>query len=179
MKRKTISGALVVVLLGLMAATFGPPFTASAHPPQGGGPYSMQQGWGPGMMGPGQMPMMGPGMMGHGMGPGMGPSMMYPNMMGWGMGPGMPMGPGMMGYGPGPRGAWQDRMRALPQDLSVDDVRHMMEHQLSWQGNPNLEIGKIEEKDKDTIVAEIVTKNGSLVQRLEINRHTGWMQPAQ
>jgi hypothetical protein len=118
-------------------------------------------------MGPG---MMGPGMMGQGMGPGiMGPGMMGqgmgPGMMGQGMGPGM-MGPGMMGRG----------MGVLPQDLSVENVQHMLEHQLAWQGNPNLKLGKVEEKDEDTIVAEIVTQDGSLVQRLQVDRHTGMMQ---
>ena len=117
--------------------------------------------------------MMGPGMMGQGMGPGMmgpcpyGQGMMGPGMMGQGMGPGM-MGPGM---GPG-------SMAALPQDLSVENVRHMLEHQLTWQGNPNLKLGKVEERDEDTIVAEIVTQDGSLVQRLQVDRHTGMMQPA-
>jgi hypothetical protein len=125
---------------------------------------------GPGMMGQGMGPaMMGPGMMGQGMGPGMmmGPMMgVGPGMMGQGMGPGM-MGPGMMGGG----------MGVLPQDLSIENVRHMLEHQLTWQGNPNLKLGKVEEKDKDTIVAEIVTQDGSLVQRLQVDRHTGSMQP--
>ena len=55
----------------------------------------------------------------------------------------------------------------------------MMEQQLSWQNNPNLKLGKVEEKDKDTITAEVVTKDGSLVQKFEVNRHTGWMQPVQ
>jgi hypothetical protein len=100
----------------------------------------------------GQMPMMGHGMMGHGMGSGM-------------MGQGQGMGPGMM--------------QPLRQDLTAADVQHMMEHRLSWQGNPNVKVGTVEEKDDDTIVAEIVTQDGSLVQRLEVDRHTGRMQPAQ
>ncbi len=101
---------------------------------------------------------MGPGMMGQGMAPG---------MMGQGM------GPGMMGQGMGPG------MAALPNDLSADDVRHMLEHRLAWQSNPNLKLGKVEEADADTVVAEIVTSDGSLVQRFKVDRHTGWMQPAQ
>jgi hypothetical protein len=156
---------------------------------QGAGPGMMGQGMGHGMMGSG---MMGHGMMGQGMGPGMmgpmmgpcpygqgmmGPGMPGQGMMGQGMGPGMMgrgmmMGPGMMGQGMGP-----GPMTALPQDLSVENVRHMLEHQLAWQGNPNLKLGKIEEKDEDTIVAEIVTQDGSVVQELQVDRHTGMMQP--
>jgi hypothetical protein len=33
-------------------------------------------------------------------------------------------------------------------------------------------------KDDDTIVAEIVTQDGSLVQTFEVDRHTGWMKSA-
>ena len=108
--------------------------------------------------GPGQ----GPAGTGYGWGWGYGGC---PGMMGQGMGPGTMMGPG--------------GMPALPKDLSVDEVRHMLEHHLTSQGNPNLKPGKVEEKDADTIVAEIVTTNGSLVQRFQVNRHTGWTQPAQ
>jgi hypothetical protein len=79
------------------------------------------------------------------------------------------MGPGYgMGHGYGMH-------QALPRDLTTDEVRHMLGHQLEWQGNPNLKLGKVEEKDEDTIVAEIVTKDGSLVDRLEVDRHTGRM----
>jgi hypothetical protein len=36
------------------------------------------------------------------------------------------------------------------------------------------------EKDADTIVADIVTKdNDALVQRLDFNRHNGFVQPEQ
>jgi hypothetical protein len=54
----------------------------------------------------------------------------------------------------------------------------MLGHRLAWQGNENLKVGEVAEKDEDTITAEIVTQDDSLVQRLEVNRHTGWMQPA-
>ncbi|WP_146193124.1 hypothetical protein [Maritimibacter sp. 55A14] len=122
---------------------------------------------------------MGPGMMGQGMGPGM----MNPGYMGQGMGPGMMMNPGYMGQGMGPgmmmnpRFSDQGRMQPLRNDLGADDVRHMMEHRLAWQGNPNIKLGNVEEIDEDSIVAEIVTQDGSLVQRIEVDRHTGWMQP--
>ncbi len=150
------------------------------------GPGMMGPGMmGPGMMGPGMMGpgMMGPGMMGPGMmGPGMmgqqpGPGMMGPGIMGQQPGPGM--GPGMMGQGPGfgmgPGGSF---VMPLARDLSADEVRHMLEHRLAWHGNERLKIGTVEEKDADTIVAEIVTVDGSLVQRLEVDRHTGVTRPA-
>jgi len=111
--------------------------------------------------GQGQMPMMGQGMMGHG-------------MMSQGYQGQMPMmGHGMMGdYGYG-------QMQPLRRDLTNDEVKHMMEHRVDWAGNPNLKVGKVTEKDADTIVSEIVTKDGSLVQKIEVDRHTGRMKAVQ
>jgi len=154
--------------------------TAPAAPgPYGQGPYGMHPGMG---YGPGYG--MGPGMM-YGQGYGMGPGMMYGRgygMMGYGMGPGMMgrgmmgygMGPGMMGYGMGPGMMG----RAAPaENLTKKDVKANLERWLSWMNNPNLKVGKIQEKDKNTITAEIVTKDNSLVRRFEIDRATGFMRP--
>jgi hypothetical protein len=44
------------------------------------------------------------------------------------------------------------------------------------QGNERLKVGDVTRTDDDTIVAEIVTVDDSLVQRLEIDRHSGRMQ---
>ena len=170
---------------------FGLALPTFAHGPGQGaaGPgYGWSWGYGgcPGMMGQGMDPgmMMGPGMMGQGMGPGMMGQGMGPGMMGQGMGPGMMgqgMGPGMMGQGMGPSYGMTGpgMMQPLAQDLSAAEVQHMLEHRLAWERNPNLKVGKVEEKDLDAIVAEVVTQDGSLVQRLEVDRHTGWMKPAQ
>ena len=125
-----------------------------------------------GMMGGGYqggMPMMGPGMMGSGM---MGPGMMGSGMMGPGM-----MGGSMMsgcGYGMGMAGG-----QPLRSDLTADEVEHMMEHRVAWANNPNLKVGTVKATDEDTIEADIVTKDGSLVRKFKIDRHTGRMQPVQ
>ena len=64
--------------------------------------------------------------------------------------------------------------RVVPiKHLSTDDVRHFLEHRLDGQGYKRLKVGPVEEKDNGTIGAEIVTADGSLVQRLEVDRHTG------
>ncbi len=167
MPRKTLLATGMVTAIGLgistLALAHGPGGTSGT--PNAGGHYGwhmgpmMGQGMGPGMMGQGQM---GQGMMGSG-------------MMGQGqMGPGM-MGPGMMGQGQ----MGQGMMQPLRQDLSAADVKHMIGHRLAWNGNPNVKLGKVEEKDDDTIIAEIVTKDGSIIQKLEIDRHTGRMRSAQ
>ena len=81
-------------------------------------------------------------------------------------------GPGMMGYGPGWGYGNQGNL-----NLSTDQVKNYFEHMIR---NPNLTVGDVKEKDADTITADIVTKQGSqLVQRIEVNRHNGYMQPEQ
>lgn len=148
----------------------------------------------PGTMGmaAGQMPMIGEGMMPGGMmmcpmmagmmgmQPRMVPmapgamGMMGQPMMGPGMGPGMMMG---MGRGQGAMGLGFGVVRPS-QHLSVDDVRHHLEHRLEWLGNPRLKVGDVTQADENTIVAAIVTVDGSLVDRLSVDRHTGVIQRA-
>jgi hypothetical protein len=176
-------GALAAVsALALVAM----PGLASAHGAgQAGGtmqPAHMTQGQSG--AGSGQPCPMGTGyrgMMGHGTGHGMmGPGMMGPGMMGQGMmGRGI-MGPGMMD--PGMKGPGFDRdrghgMRVVPRaDLSTDDVRHFFEDRLAMHGNKRLKVGEVTEADDDTILADIVTLEDSLVQRFKVDRHTGRMQ---
>jgi len=153
-----------------------------------------------GMMGPGMMgyPMMGPG---GGMGPGMmgsrgyeggrnyrmGPGMMGPGYeMGPGMmGPGYEMGPGMMS--PGWRGRGMGPARREPgsgrqplqerRQLEEKDVRSIVENYIRSMRNPNLELGKI--KDAGNVFeAEIVTKDKSLVDKVLVDKNTGWMRSA-
>ncbi len=150
MKRSTIATAAAVAILGAVAVTT---FTADAHGPRWGGQGAAYGG-------PCQGGGYGPAMMGFGRHGGYG-------MMGY--------GPGMMGYGPGM--GWGGQ--TLARELTVDDVKTFFEQRMAWQGNANVKLGEVSEKDADTIVAEIVTKDGSLVQRVEIDRKTGRHTPVQ
>lgn len=160
---------------GMAAAiSLGTSALALAHGPGATQPCGWHQGWhmGPMMGQQRQMPMMGHG---QSMGPMMGQQgqmpMMGQSMMGHGQSMGPMMGHGMrQGMGPG-------TMQPLRQDLTVAEVEHIIGHRLAWQGNPNVKVGTVKAKDDDTIVAEIVTQDGSLVQRLEVDRHTGSMHP--
>ena len=170
---KTMLAALgTALVLAVSAPAWG-------HGSQGHGP-----GWGPGMAGPGMMaPGWGPGPYGPGMGPGM---MWHHQGPGWGrghMGPGW--GPGHMGPGWGPGhmapgwGAGPGYGAAPREDLAADDVREMLERRLAFHGNPRIKVGEVTERDEDTIVADIVTQDGSLVQRFEIDRHRGYWRQAE
>ncbi len=151
MKRTTITAIAAAAVISLAAAG-----AAYAHGPS--------QGMGQGMHGQG---MHGQGMHGQGMGQGM----MGQGMHGQGHGQGHGMGYGMMGQGgsndcPG-------QQASLDQELTTDGVKAMMEKRLTRHANPNLKVGKVVEKNADTITATIVTKDDSLVRTYEFDRKTG------
>ena len=84
------------------------------------------------------------------------------------------MGPGqgiMMGPGYG--------QPAAARDLTLDDVRRVLDHQVAMHGLARLKVGAVTEKDADTIMGDIVTVDGSLIQRYEVNRHTGLFAPVE
>jgi len=135
--------------------------------PYGG--RSMGPGHGYGMMGRGYG--MGSGMMGGGSG--MGPGMMG---RGYGMGPGYGRGSGSMGRAP-EQGEIGPGAGRLETPLKEDGARTVVENYLQSTRNPNLKLGKITEQS-DAFEAEIVTKDGSLVDKLLVEKSTGWMHPA-
>lgn len=63
--------------------------------------------------------------------------------------------------------------QSLDKPLTADDVRASLEQRLQRQGNERLKVGKVEDKDDKTIIAEIVTVDDSLVQRIEVDKATG------
>ena len=159
MKHRRIAGAAFVAgaILAVAALTSAP---ATAHERGGHGPGIMGPGMGHGygMMGYGRGMGHGYGMMGHGHG----------MSQGHGMGHGMTGRGGMAGCGPGATGG-----SSVDKELGVEDVTKILEGRLAWRGNDRLKVGKVEEKDEKTIIAEIVTVDDSLVKRLEFDRRTG------
>lgn len=145
------------------------------------------------MQGPGMMPCgmgMGRGRMhGCGMGRmGMMPCMQRgPMMHRCGMGR-MGMAPcGTMGRGMG-HGPMHGRMGMKPcmrmgkgsgetpsEPLSTEDAGRLIETHLQNRGNPNLKLGDVETGD-DHFIATIVTQDDSLVDKLRIDKETGWFQ---
>ena len=118
---------------------------------------------------------MGPG---YGYGYGMGPGMMGPGR-GYGMGPGM-MGPGYGNpygpqygpqYGPGPQYQQQN-------PLDMEEAKNKVENYLKSTRNPNLKLGEMKDKGSH-FEADIVTKKGnSLVDKIYVDKNTGWMRSA-
>jgi hypothetical protein len=196
-KLSLLLAVLLVIGLSLYPtdgkAQMGPGYGPGYGPSYGMGPgmmgpgygpgYGMGPGYGPGYgMGPGYGPGygMGPGMMGpgYGYGYGMGPGMMGPGYgHGYGMGPGM-MGPGYgPGYGMGPGYGPQYGHQQPQKPLDENEVRAMLENYLKSARNPNLKLGKIEDKG-NYFEASIVTKDNSLVDKVDVDKNTGWMHSA-
>jgi hypothetical protein len=85
---------------------------------------------------------------------------------GYGMGPGM-MGRGYQGYGPQYQG---------PQEpLKEKDVKALLDNYVQSTRNPNLKVGKVTEKDS-YFEGEILTKNNALVDKILVDKNTGWMR---
>jgi hypothetical protein len=95
---------------------------------------------------------------------------------GYGMGPCYGRGPGSMGRAP-EQGEFGTGSGRLEIPLKEEGVRTVVENYLQSTRNPNLRLGKITEQD-DAFEAEIVTKDGSLVDKLLVDKSTGWMHPA-
>jgi hypothetical protein len=134
------------------------------------------------MMGEGGMPGMMGGMRGGQMAEGSpAPGMTGGGMMGREMmsGDAMPMGPMMRGhYGAmGGHGLGPDALYGMPQgsvsEMTPARVEAFLSRMLERHGNPRLELGSIEEAEDGSIIAEIVTTDGSLVQRLSFNQYPG------
>ena len=102
---------------------------------------------------------------------------MRAGMMGGMMGQGHGMGPGMMGpqggpqYGPQSGPQYQQPSRTMEEK----DVKFMLENYLKSTRNPNLKLGKIQEK-QSVFETEIITKDGSLVDKIAVDKATGWMR---
>lgn len=90
---------------------------------------------------------------------------MGPGVMGRGvMGP-MMMGAGYPSFGPG--------HAPLIKSLEEKDVKAMMESYIQATRNPNLKLGKIQDKDAYFEV-EILTKNNALVDKIMVDKQTAW-----
>jgi len=132
-----------------LLATFLILGTAYAQSPGSGFNQAQQNGW--------YCPYCGSYQGGYGMGPG---------MMGYGRGYGM-MGPG---YG------YNQQYQQPQRTITEKDAKGIVENYLNSTRNPNLKLGKIKDEGS-AFEADIVTKsNGSLVDKILVNKNTGWLR---
>jgi hypothetical protein len=153
--------------ISLMLAGTGATF---AHGPGPG--MMMEPGQGP-MMGHGQGRMMQPGAgsMEQGRGMMMRPHMMHHGMMG--QGHGMMMSPHMMRRGMMGQGVQPGEMGGFHKLLSADDVKTHLDKWLAAHLGERVKIGAVEVRSDFSIGAEVTTADGSLIQRLIVDRRNG------
>jgi hypothetical protein len=60
-----------------------------------------------------------------------------------------------------------------PEEMTRDRARSLVEQELTRLGNPRLKLGQIGKADDGSITVEILTVDGSLVQKLAFNRYPG------
>ena len=153
------------------AAETGTPDTSPGGMMRGmmmGGDMQGMEGM-PGMMGMGQGRMMQGGM--RGMCPMMpGQGMMREGMTGRGM---------MRGPGAGQGGWLYGIPGGQPQETTPETARAWLEGQLEHHANPRLRIGSVERQQDGSVIAEIETVDGSLVQRVTFNRYPGFVRQAE
>jgi len=108
----------------------------------------------------------------------------YGYSRGWGMGPGMMgggygMGPGMMGsyYGSGTDRGYGRHHQSTGKAINAKEAEIMMKDYLKSSRNPNLKLGKIKDAG-DSFEAEILTKKNDLVDRVHIDKATGYIRSA-
>lgn len=105
--------------------------------------------------------------------------------------PGMGGGHMMRHHGPGhkgmgPHGAAMGDPQLCPgamiqqnqgKPLNADQAKQLLDGYLARQNNPNLKLGEIKESG-DVFEAAITTKDGSLVEKIQVNKNTGWFRRA-
>lgn len=185
MKRNNLVLGIAAMALAIAAVTFSAD-PALANGKQGYGEYGGQMGHGYGQ-GHGMTGFQGQGHgmtgfqgQGHGMtgGQGQGHGMMGGQGQGHGMMGGQGQGHGAMGaMGSGNAPCGQVEQSGVDRNLGVDDVKGIVESRLKMQGNDRLKVGKVEASGENTIIAEIVTVDDSLVYKIEFNTKTGAHQP--
>lgn len=176
--RAAVLAALLLSGAGAVAAQTADPEEHDAHhpveapadAPEAGTAAGMESMSGmKGMMTPEMMKMM-QGMMGGQGGMNMESAMMMcPSMQ---MMMGMRAGADMQGMMGGP-GLLYGMPHGATEEMTPESVRSFLEKRLEWHANPRLKIGTIATADDGGVTAEIVTVDGSLVQKLAFNRHPG------
>jgi hypothetical protein len=156
---------LLALAMGLAVGVTLYPLEGSAMMGGGGG------GMGGGMMGgygSGMMDGYGSGTMGggySGMGPGGGQN----------MGPGSRQGTGSGMNFPGNERQYAPQTQQPQRPLDKNEARGMAENYLKSTRNPNLHLGKIEDKG-NVFEANVLTKDNSLANKILIDKNTGRMR---
>ena len=87
-----------------------------------------------------------------------------------GWGPGMGRG---MGHGYGPQSQYQPPQKPIDEK----EAKSIVEGYLQSTRNPNLKMGAVKDVD-NAFEVEIVTKNNALVDKIIVDKYSGWFRSA-
>jgi len=91
---------------------------------------------------------------------------------------GMGYGRGRMGGGPGGGlGGGMGWMMRGDLNLTAEKVKDIFEGRIAMHGNDNVKVGEVKAADDGNFTVTIVTKDGSLVQTMTVNKDTGRPTP--
>ena len=128
------------------------------------GIYAQQQGYQGAQQGGWYCPWMGGGYQG--------------GQRGWGC----PWMGGGMGYGRPQSGQGQTQQQYAPgqtpgKPLTQEQAKALVENYLKDTNNPKLKLGAFSDRG-DVFEADIVTKDGSLANKIQVDKNTGWFRSA-
>ena len=84
---------------------------------------------------------------------------------------------GGYGYGMGPGYRYGRQSQSTGKSIDAKEAEAMMKDYLKSSRNPNLKLGKIKDVGS-TFEAEIVTKKNDLVDKIHIDKETGFVRSA-
>ena len=59
--------------------------------------------------------------------------------------------------------------------MTEEEARSLVTQSLKSTNNPNLKVGKISDEG-EFFLAEVITKEGSLVDKVQVGKMTGWLR---
>ena len=62
--------------------------------------------------------------------------------------------------------------------VTQEQAKQLVEDHLRYGNNPNLKVGDLSDKGGDYYEADVVTKEGSLVDKLQVDKKTGYFRSA-
>lgn len=107
-------------------------------------------------------------------GPPQGSGWMCPMM---GQGGGMMHHGGMMQHGSGMGCCAMMNRNPSGAPLTKEQAKQVVDDYVRNTNNPNIKVGEVAEKG-DVFEATVVTKEGSLVEKIQIDKNTGWFRRA-
>lgn len=111
----------------------------------------------------------------HGQGMQRGQGMMRGGQQGMMHGPWQGQQGMQQGWGRGQYGPQGGQQQQPAEPLQADQAKQLAENYVA--GNPNLKVGEVtDNEEQGAFAATIVTQDGSLVEKLLIDKETGWMK---